>query len=109
MAAGPEEVLDSVDWSGGQIEKIGGGAADGGAACGDFGEAVSHGKVGAQCEWLDLSSGMNEINRKLKGAKPDTHRLANYYNIMNSLQFSKFFTFTSSYSYAHLVIPTLFK
>jgi len=49
VAARPEEVLDGVVWSAGKAAEISGGAADGGAARRDFGEAVSHRKVRAQC------------------------------------------------------------
>jgi len=72
VAARPEEELDGVVWSAGKTAEISGGAANGGAACGDFGEAVSHRKVRAQCGVCGLTSVFpsnstvtgNEINRK---------------------------------------------
>lgn len=88
MAARPEEVLDGVVWSASKTTEIAGGAADGSAACGDFGEAVSHRKVLAQCSVCCLTSVFpsnkavtgNEINRKMKGTKPYPHSNRRIYN-----------------------------
>jgi len=88
VAARPEEVLDGVVWSASKTTEIAGGAADGGAACGDFGEAVSHRKVRVQCSICGLTSVFpsnsavtgNEINRKLKRTKPYARTNRRIYN-----------------------------